>query len=683
MATAYGTTLKNTSIPSLYNGVSEQPASLRLPSQCELQENGYPSLVDGLKKRPSSEFIAKLDALNDDTRLVHFINRDASERYVVMLGDGTLTIHDLAGNAKTVNFTAPASYLDCTDPRQELAIMTVADFTFLVNKTTVTAMDAAVTVGTAKGAKQVFSELPTSGMTLNDVYKIEGDANNTFDNYYVRWNGSTWEETTEVGIEYKFDASTMPHQLTREPDGTFTFDVIDWAERAVGDVDSVQQPSFVGRTVTDIFLHRNRLGFLSGENVILSTAPASDFSFWKESATTIIDSDPIDTPAGHSKVSTLYHASAFDRSLVLFSEQTQFILSAPNTLTPHTATLDVSTEFEASPFCHPASAGPNLYFTVPRGSHTAVREYFVQNDVTTNDAADITAHVPNYLPSGVYDLTSSSNEDILFALSTEERNAMWTYKFYWQADEKVQSSWGKWTFDEDDIILGMGMVHSDMYHVTQRPDGTYLERTTLNGGVVDTGMNVKFLLDRRTELTGSYDSGTNETTWTLPYEYEGVVEAVLGSTYGTSAGKRLSLTNVTPTTYKATGNFSSGIAYVGLPFTFRYRFSEQMMRDGSNNAIRDGRLMLRQFAVNYTDTGYFKITVSPDYRDVYTYEFTGKILGTGGFLLGALPISSGSFKFPIMSDSTQVSIEITNDSPLPSIFQSAEWVGLFHSKSSR
>jgi len=561
--------------------------------------------------------------------------------------------------------------------------MTVADFTFIVNKTTTTAMAVTTSGGLYKGAKQTFSTLPTSGMAVNDVWQIQGDPNNNFDNYYVMWDGTTWAETVKPGIAYQFDASTMPHQLVRNPDGTFAFEEISWADRAVGDLGSSLEPSFIGRTIQDVFLHRNRLGFLAGENVILSTAPASDFSFWRESATIVIDSDPIDTPAGHSKVSTLYHAAAFDRSLILFSEQTQFVLSAPNALTPSSATLDVSTEFEASPECKPIGAGPNLYFTVPRGIHTAVREYFVQDSVTSNDAADITAHVPSYLPEGVFQLTSSSNEDILLALSTTERNSVWAYKFYWQADEKVQSSWGKWIFDAEDTILGMTMIHSDVYLVVQRPDGTFLEKIALNAGTVDTGMAAKILLDRRLELTGTYDAGANETTWTTPYEYTGSIEAVLGSSYGTSAGKRLLLTNVTSTTFKATGNYSSGNSFVGLPYTFLYRFSEQMMRDASKSAMRDGRLMLRQMAVNYTDSGYFKLTVTPTYRDSYVYEFTGKILGSGNLVLGELPITSGSFRFPIMSDSTQVTIEISNDSPLPSIFQSAEWVGLFHSKSSR
>lgn len=683
MSTAYGSSLRNVSIPSLYNGVSQQPATLRLPSQCEVQENAYPSLVDGLKKRPNSELLSQLEGTYSDSSYIHFINRDTVERYVVIAESGSLKVFDLAGNEQTVTFTASVDYLNCDDPSNQLELVTVADYTFVLNKTVIAKKSDDVITGTDKGRKQTFSTLPSSGMTAGDVYKITGDSNNSFDSYYVKWDGQTWVETAQIGSQFKIDGTTMPHQLVRKSDGTFEFDVIPWADRVVGDGDSNPFPSFIDRRITDLFLHRNRLGLLADEYVILSTAPASDFNFFRESATIVIDSDPIDTTAGHSKVSSLYHAVAFDRSLVLFSEQTQFILSAPNALTPSSATLDVSTEFESDPFCRPVGAGPNLYFTVPRGVHTAVREYFVQNDVTTNDAADVTAHVPSYLPKGVFQLVASSNEDILFALTREERNVMYVYKFYWQADEKVQSSWGKWIFDPEDIILGVEMINSDLYLVVKRPGGTFLEKVALNDGATDAGMDTKILLDRRVELIGTYDDQTGETSWVIPYEYSGTVEAVLGPDFGKKAGKRITLDNVDPTTVKATGDFSGGKAYVGLPYTLRYQFSEQVLRDGQGNAFKSGRLMLRNLTLNYTDSGYFKVNVTPIYRDTYTYEFTGRVLGSGNLLINSLPIESGSFRFPVFSDSTNVKIEITNDSPLPSTFQSAEWVGLFHAKSTR
>ena len=55
--------LVNKNLLGLYNGVSQQPASIRLDSQCAVQENAMSSLVDGLYKRPPSEIIASLSSV--------------------------------------------------------------------------------------------------------------------------------------------------------------------------------------------------------------------------------------------------------------------------------------------------------------------------------------------------------------------------------------------------------------------------------------------------------------------------------------------------------------------------------------------------------------------------------------------------------------------------------------------
>ena len=60
-------------ISNLINGVSQQPPSLRLASQCETQENGLITVAEGLKKRPPLEFIAKLSNKTDTDANVHFI----------------------------------------------------------------------------------------------------------------------------------------------------------------------------------------------------------------------------------------------------------------------------------------------------------------------------------------------------------------------------------------------------------------------------------------------------------------------------------------------------------------------------------------------------------------------------------------------------------------------------------
>ena len=79
--------LVSASIPNLINGVSQQPPSLRLKTQAELQENGFSTVLDGLKKLTSSEHIKTLSNVptNIDNGFIHTIRRDENEFYILVI----------------------------------------------------------------------------------------------------------------------------------------------------------------------------------------------------------------------------------------------------------------------------------------------------------------------------------------------------------------------------------------------------------------------------------------------------------------------------------------------------------------------------------------------------------------------------------------------------------------------
>lgn len=126
-------------IPHYINGVSQQAPWQRLSSQLSVQDNFIPDIVYGLKRRPPLEYIAKIYDGQMGTVGIHTINRDTSERYVLVMGNGYLKVYDTAtGSEKTVTYTASASYLSTATPRDTLKAITVADFTYIVNTTKVT-----------------------------------------------------------------------------------------------------------------------------------------------------------------------------------------------------------------------------------------------------------------------------------------------------------------------------------------------------------------------------------------------------------------------------------------------------------------------------------------------------------------------------------------------------------------
>ena len=123
---------------------------------------------------------------------------------------------------------------------------------------------------------------------------------------------------------------------------------------------------------------------------------------------------------------------------------------------------------------------------------------------------------------------------------------------------------------------------------------------------------------------------------------------------------------------------------MGIPYTLTYGFSPQYVRerDGSQS-IQSGRLQMRTMRVNFEDTGFFKIEVTPDHRQTYTYEYSGVTLNQAGSIIGEVVLNDGTFRFPLQSKNDRVTIEIKSDSFLPCAFQSAEWEGFYNIRSKR
>jgi hypothetical protein len=136
--------LVSTNQPNLINGVSQQADSLKFATQAVEQINGYSSIVEGLIKRNPCQHIAKLTGATSNTPYIHFINRDITERYTVIVQNGSIRVFDLDGVEKTVNTPHGVSYLSGADYQTARAI-TIADYTFVLNKNRTVALTSDTT----------------------------------------------------------------------------------------------------------------------------------------------------------------------------------------------------------------------------------------------------------------------------------------------------------------------------------------------------------------------------------------------------------------------------------------------------------------------------------------------------------------------------------------------------------
>ena len=583
-----------------------------------------------------------------------------------------------------------------------------------------------------KDSIQRFTDLPTVSPN-GYVVEIKGDEGTNFDNYYVKFvtnNGGAleegqWEETVDKGIKFKFNYDTMPHVLIRQADGNFrfarvdgdsytasgqSFDLPKWGERTVGDENSAPDPSFIDSKINNVFFFRNRLGFLADDNVVLSRV-SEFFNFFPETVLSVIDSDPIDVAASHTKVAILKNAVTMGEQLILFSDQTQFVLSSSaDNMTPKTANVLVATEFESSDAAQPVGSGSSIYFLTKKGTFAGIREYITQSDVTVKDATNTTIHVPRLIPSGIFKLAVSNNQDVLVLLGTDNPNRLYINRWlYGSNGQKVLNSWFTFTINSNRTIRNIDFIGTDLFCVIEEANGTTLEKIPFENNFKETNADFEFYLDHKvteatTGVSVAYNSTTKKSTFTVPYRLRASMVVVArylasnetstfidlqGNTRTLKSGTVLKTTNTSDgstTTITTDGDFRNAKFIIGEPYEFHYRFSDQRITEASGQSsaeILSGRLQLRYFYLKFEDTGFFKVEVTPQNRDTSTHKFTGRLLGSSSSAIGEINLETGTFRVPIMSRTDRVNIDIKNNTFLPTQLSSAEYEAMYHIRSRR
>jgi hypothetical protein len=561
---------------------------------------------------------------------------------------------------------------------------------------TISASDGLADTGLGVLYKEVgsISDLPL--YCKNDfIIKVAGEQNEFVDDYYVKFqtnDGSAfgrgvWTETVGFNQPYELDSSTMPHLLvsispdefklsaadgstvtTAEGD-SFTFNK--WENKNAGDNETNPSPSFVEKPISNLLFFKNRVGFITESSVVLSES-GQFFNFYRTTVSTLLDSAPIDVEVGSSKVTNLKASTPFQGNLLLFSDNEQFVLKGGDVLTPKTVSITAVTNFSFDAKVNPLSLGSYIYFPFNRGNFAGVREFNVNITTDTYDSVEITQHVPSYIYKDVIAMAGTTSEDMIALLSANEKGSLYIYNYFWNNNQKVLSAWSKFTFTGE--IRGIEFIESTLYAVITNNGETNLVEMPLESGLKD---NAGYVTHLDSRVSTTVDIGDN--TITLPYTPEDNSVQVY-----TTDGLKLNCTNSGATVTLAQAVSADTDVWVGIPYTMKYTFSEQLFKAKAGNGkspSNAAKMMIRNGSLYYADSAYFKVKVTPKYRDTYENVFTPDVVGSS--TLGALSLDSGFYRFPVFTKPQDTTITIENESALPSTFQSAEFESFVHTRSNR
>ena len=632
------------------------------------------------------------------------------DRYWSIFVKGSLSNSNYAiyiNNSLVANFTTGANTeaANAVERTEEIATelttaLTTAGYTAVRYNSTISLYlsssdTVAVDEGNGGQAMTVFKDTLTdfSDLPAQDkpgrLVRIIGEPGFEGDDYYVVYQDDLWVETHGYNKKRTFTASTLPHKLVyNSSTDDFTFQTHTWADMFAGDDETNADPAFVGKPINDIFIHQGRMGFLSDENIILSEADYFE-NFWRTTVAQLVDGDPIDIAAVTGQVTLLNFAVPFNKRLLIFSDKTQYVLDSADILSPKTATLTFASAFNCSRYQSPKQVGAYVYFADDTGQHSKVMEYFVDNDLNTENADDISAQIPEYIEAPVQYMSGSSRLSSLFLLGNNP-NELYVYKYFQGSQGKLQSSWGKWEFEGD--IKFFSIVDNNIFLFTNYSgDGLYLEKINLEEDSVRTSTDFPIHLDHSytfADTTRVYDAATDITTFTLPHPTPST-SVFVQSDDNAPRGFIIPATYVTDTSFTAPGDYTGAsydTAVIGRNYTFRYEYSPFFLKEDKGTgqvAIQDGRLSIRYLSVQYEDTAQFTIKVTNRGRSPYEYTFSGRNLGSVNNVLGGLSLDDGEFRVPVSGENLYTKIELLNSTPFHCCFTGTEYKAQWTPKASR
>lgn len=522
----------------------------------------------------------------------------------------------------------------------------------------------------------------------------------TADDYYVQFiatDGTSgigyWEETLKPDVSPGLDAATMPHELVRNADGTFTFRRTTWEPRLVGDDLSNEHPSFVGGKIQQLFFYNNRLGALTEENVSMSQA-GDYFNFYHNSALTVVASDPVDISCSSIRPATLHGVVPVAQGLLLFSRSQQFLLQGDGgVLTPTGTTIKTISNYEMDILNDPVDMGTTVSFVSKTPSYTRVFEMQTRGQDESPVVVDISRIVPEWIPSSV-DQVVSSPQNSLLSLATTDSRDIYLFRFYSNGEERQVQSWFRWE-------LPGGVIHHAIdrdvfWVVTKQENSIVIQKISLvqsptsstfltsDGSKVDPRLDIwatpasKVLVD---------NPGDKYTKVYLPFEHDTnrtLCVVTANPNQATPVYSNSGLVLFPDVESDATGYYakivdldlSTDDLIVGYTYTMELELPRMYYRGGDNTQVTDWTASLTiarmKFLLGLSGDVIFKTRAKGRSEWIETQG----VKQSDYYLANDIPfVDTSEFAVPIHQRSENIEMVISSSSPFPVSLLSMRWEG--------
>jgi len=539
------------------------------------------------------------------------------------------------------------------------------------------------------------SRLPTQ-CRHGYIVKVTNSRVSDEDDYYLKFEGSnnldgagSWVECAKPGIDKSL--TNMPLVIQRTAATTFTVKQFTYADRSVGDDFTNPMPSFVSKRINKICFFRNRLAFLSGENVILCRpGTLGEPDFFVESALAVGAADAIDIACASTFPSAIFDGIEVNSGLLVFSTNQQFLLSSDaEILNPETAKLRSVATYNYNKDISPISLGVTIAYVDNSGKFSRFNEVANIRREGEPNVVEPSKVVPTLLEKNI-DLLTNSRENSLVLFGKSNTDTVFGFKYFNVADKREQQAWFKWKFNNP--LLYHFIVNDDYFFVDS---DHFLQTLSIvqdddDISLDQDGVNYLLHLDNYTTLAaGTYDAATNKTTFTNKATWipdvtspNGALVVVDNNSGATRVGRYAEPTmlgNNPNDDFTLPGDWSTGTFNIGYLYEYSVEFPTiyPTKVEGEKSASDvSGTLVVHRVKLHFGKAGLYETTLTrkgkPDYTEVYESPALDE------YEVSDAPFVDEAIRtVPVYEKNTNVSITLKSSHPSPATLRAVAWEGSF------
>ena len=528
------------------------------------------------------------------------------------------------------------------------------------------------------------------------------------DDYYVKFVGNNdrdgdgvWEECVKPGDNTTYDPATMPIQIVREANGTFTVQQVTYDPAQVGDTSvngTNPRASFVGKTINNLLFFRNRLVMLSDENVIMSR-PGDFFNFWAKSAISYTATDNIDISCSSEYPAIVYDGIQVNSGLVLFTKNQQFMLTTDSdVLSPLTAKINALSSYNFNYKSNPVSLGTTVAFLDNAGQYNRFWEMAAVLREGEPNVIEQSKAISKSFDSDI-DMVANSRENQVIFFGKKGTSKLYGFRYHTTSAQRIQQAWFTWEVKGE--IQHIAML-DDALFVIAKDGSTYsMQRFSIRGlsdslSIIDDqgttsdtsdDINYRVHLDNSKQVEASaitYSSSTGKSTFSKPSGFDTSSTNLVVISYdadGDDSGRYATAT-INGSNVEISGDWSSENVVVGYNYDMEVQFPTIYLQQQSNEQFRSqihSSLVVHRVKFSLGPSGLYTTTLSRLGKDNYVQTHESPLADI--YNPNRVAVNNVLKEtVPVYEKNTNLTLTLKSTHPTPATLYSMTWEGDYTNK---